>query len=708
MAESRASRVMDRGWVGRVGYAARRHAGLLIAVVLACGAFGAGTSNPLVAGAARHFPNPARAAGPAAGRVSPASEPQVCDGCVPPLAYGGGPVMASADGVTVTPIYWEPSGGQYTFPANYEDILNTFIANVAAASGSSADVFSVATEYYQNIGGAKTTVAYKIKAATPLIDTNPLPSDGCPADSGYTACITDAQLRTELAQVTTSEKLPTDLAHFYPVFLPPKVESVDLDGTNSVSGFCGYHRAFGSASNQTVYGDEPYPPPSGCDAGQAPNGDLAADAAVNTLSHELNEAITDPLAPQNAWLDQSGHEIGDMCADTYGPPVGSTDPAKPASTEYNQVINGGKYYTQTEFSNAAFAKYGLGKGCAQDEALAQGATSTAATPGTTTQAPGTAAAHAIQAQSTGSLFAEATPTAVDADGTSTSKFVVSVADPAGNARVGDHVHFNVGAKSGTGTCGALNTSAATTDANGYARVTYTASSDNIACWVLAVDAAGGQSAQSIIYQGTAQKDAATLAATFPTTLEAGGPTSTFTIKATNPSAKPLPNARVTFDIFGEPGAKGVNANQIHLSYSTAGANGPFTKVPLDGSTSNGGGIEGPVGPAQGATLAPHAARTYTFQVKLADTVPASKTAGPLIAVEAYLDQINTASESGDTLADSYATDIKVPTAVSRGLAAGWYIVIAVGGLVILLAAGFLFWRRHKSRPQTPSTGATTA
>ena len=61
----------------------------------------------------------------------------MCDGCVPPLVYEGGPVLTEAGGLTVTPIYWEPNGGQYKFPAGYEDIINGYITNVAAASGVS-------------------------------------------------------------------------------------------------------------------------------------------------------------------------------------------------------------------------------------------------------------------------------------------------------------------------------------------------------------------------------------------------------------------------------------------------------------------------------------------------------------------------------------------------------------------------------------------
>jgi hypothetical protein len=642
--------------------------------------------------------------------VVPHNEPQVCDGCVPPLAYQGGLVLTGSGGLTVTPIYWEPNGGQYTFPSGYEDLINRYIADVAAASGSTNNVYSVATEYTQTVNGDKTTISYDIKAGTPVTDTSDLPSDGCPVDSGLTACITDAQLRTELGQVTNSQNLPTDLSHFYPVFLPPGVEAKDLDGTTSASSFCGYHRAFGLFLAQTVYGNLPFPPKSGCDAGQAPNGNLAADGMVSTLSHELNEAITDPLSSTAAWIDQAGHEIGDMCSDTYGPPLGSTDPSNPSSSEYNQVINGDKYYTQTEFSNAAYAAYGIGKGCAQDESLAKGASAARQTQASTSttsgaQTPGgTPASHAAQAQSNGSLFAEATPTALDADGTSTTKIVVSVADANGNARAGDHVHVSVGAQSGTGECGTLNSNDQTTDDNGYARVSYTASTSNVACWILAVDAAGGQSAQSIVYQGSAQKDAATATDTFPTSMHPGGTPTTFTIKTANPSANPVPNARITFDIYGQPGAKGIQASQIHLSYSTTGPQGPFTDVTLDGSTDNGGVIEAPVGPDQGTTLATHANRTYTFHASLASSAPTSKT--PIISFEGYLDQINTASGSGDTLADTYAADIKItPTSSSSGLSTGWYVLIAVGGALILAILGWLWWRRRGGHPQAPTAPA---
>jgi hypothetical protein len=622
--------------------------------------------------------------------AGPAIEPQVCSSCAPPVTSAGGPVLAT-NGLTVTPIYWQPSGGSYAFPAVYETVLNGYIANVAAASGSADNVYSIDTEYYDKSNRAKTYVTYKIKAGTPIVDGDPFPPNGCMPASGYTACITDDQLRTELAKVVSAHGLPTDLAHYYPVFFPPKVETKDRDGTTSAGDFCGYHRSFGSGTDQTVYADLPYNT-SSCNAGQAPNGDVSADGEVDTFSHELNEAITDPLSPEYAWSDSKGNEVGDMCGNSYGRAVGSTSPKDASGTEYNQVINGGRYYTQAEFSNLAFSKLGNGKGCALSEALAQN--------------PG---ADGVGAQSTtvGMINNDATPWSLPADGTSTSKIVLGVADPQHNNVVGDHVHFTVGVESGTGPCGTLSSSAATTDSSGNATVTYTASTADVACWVLAVEALGGRSAESVVYQGTMQKASPTFKATYPTTLDAGGPTQTFTIVATNPSANPLPNTRVDFVIFpASATSKNVDAGQVHLSYSTTGANGPFTAVPLTGSTSD-GAIQSFVGPAQGTTLPADSSETYTFHVGLAGTVPASEAAGPLISMEAYLDQVDDASGSGATLADTYAYDVRVPTAVqSSNTTRNILIAVAAVAAVAAAAGALVYRRRNRGRPGPPAQPAT--
>ena len=194
-----------------------------------------------------------------------------CDGCAPPLEYSGGPVMDStgAAGVTITPVYWVPADATQ-FPADYPTIINGYISNVAAASGSSSNVYSVLSEYYQEAGGTTTNIAYHITAGTPVVDTQPFPADGCDVLAGYDACITDDQLRAELSRITAELGLTTDISNFYPMFFPPGVMTQDLDGSDSVSVYCGYHRSFGAGDKQIVYGNEPYEE-DGCDSGQAPN-----------------------------------------------------------------------------------------------------------------------------------------------------------------------------------------------------------------------------------------------------------------------------------------------------------------------------------------------------------------------------------------------------------------------------------------------------
>jgi hypothetical protein len=52
----------------------------------------------------------------------------------------------------------------------------------------------------------------------------------------------------------------------------------------------------------------PFPACSGCLGGMS-----VFDALTGTSSHELCEAITDPVPP-TAWYDNNNGEIGDICA----------------------------------------------------------------------------------------------------------------------------------------------------------------------------------------------------------------------------------------------------------------------------------------------------------------------------------------------------------------------------------------------------------
>jgi hypothetical protein len=90
----------------------------------------------------------------------------------------------------------------------------------------------------------------------------------------------------------------------YFIYVPPGVRVVQ-GGSASCQAFCGYHN---DISGQIFYGVLPYPSCAGC------TGSLSTwDALTTTTSHELCEAITDPI-PGQGWYDDANGEIGDICA----------------------------------------------------------------------------------------------------------------------------------------------------------------------------------------------------------------------------------------------------------------------------------------------------------------------------------------------------------------------------------------------------------
>jgi hypothetical protein len=55
-------------------------------------------------------------ASPPAAAAADKGDKHYCDGCTPPLLYGGGPVLdTTVSGLTVTPIYWAPTGTSQLF-----------------------------------------------------------------------------------------------------------------------------------------------------------------------------------------------------------------------------------------------------------------------------------------------------------------------------------------------------------------------------------------------------------------------------------------------------------------------------------------------------------------------------------------------------------------------------------------------------------------
>lgn len=116
--------------------------------------------------------------------------------------------------------------------------------------------------------------------------------------------VTDSVVRKQLKAWIAAKTVPKNTKNtLYFIFLDPGVISI-MGGSKSCQNYCGYHDAVGSV----YYAVMPYPTCAGCLGGMT-----APDALTGTSSHELCEAITDPV-PGSGWYDNVNGEIGDICA----------------------------------------------------------------------------------------------------------------------------------------------------------------------------------------------------------------------------------------------------------------------------------------------------------------------------------------------------------------------------------------------------------
>jgi len=116
--------------------------------------------------------------------------------------------------------------------------------------------------------------------------------------------VTDSAVQQALAKWIRAKTVQKPTANtLYFVYLDPGIVSI-MGGGKSCQSYCGYHSNAGS----TYYAVMPYPTCSGCLGGMS-----AQDALTGTSSHELCEAITDPV-PGTGWYDDVNGEIGDICA----------------------------------------------------------------------------------------------------------------------------------------------------------------------------------------------------------------------------------------------------------------------------------------------------------------------------------------------------------------------------------------------------------
>jgi hypothetical protein len=117
--------------------------------------------------------------------------------------------------------------------------------------------------------------------------------------------VDDSAIQKMIQQQISAGQFPASNPNLiYFVFLPSGV-TVTQGGSASCKVFCGYHDAI---STGVFYAVMPYPDCSGCSSNFS-----SFEALTVTASHELCEAITDPI-PGQGWYDDNNGEIGDICA----------------------------------------------------------------------------------------------------------------------------------------------------------------------------------------------------------------------------------------------------------------------------------------------------------------------------------------------------------------------------------------------------------
>lgn len=197
------------------------------------------------------------------------------------LDYNNGPLLTA---VQVYIIFWG-SAWQQSPASDIATNLNGFFDYILTSP-----LMDQLAEY----STSGETIGHGSRIGTTTITTS---------DPGST--VTDSDIQQMLNNEIANNTLPQPGANtLYFVYLPSGV-TVSQGGSSSCQAFCGYHD---NINGQIFYAVMPYPDCQGC------TGSLATfDALTSTSSHELSEAITDPI-PGQGWYDQNNGEIGDICA----------------------------------------------------------------------------------------------------------------------------------------------------------------------------------------------------------------------------------------------------------------------------------------------------------------------------------------------------------------------------------------------------------
>lgn len=248
------------------------------------------------------------------------------------INYNGGPVLKNT-----VPIYIIWYGNWNGTGSNTQTTVNLIDTLIGGLSNSGYEkINSTYGDNSGNVSGAMTLVKQ-------VFDTG---SQGTRLRNSKISAAISAQLN--------SGNLPTDPNGVY-LFLT----SSNVAESGFCSQFCGFH------THQTLHGADikwafignSDRCPSGCEIQTTgPNSTAGsgggADGMANVISHETEEAISDP--DLNAWFDSSGNENADKCNFRFGPTSTAANGAK-----FNQTLGGKEWMIQMNWENSR------GGGCDQ-------------------------------------------------------------------------------------------------------------------------------------------------------------------------------------------------------------------------------------------------------------------------------------------------------------------------------------------------------
>jgi hypothetical protein len=263
------------------------------------------------------------------------------------INYNGGPVMKG----NPVPVYiiWYGNWNNGTRPSDSQVTVSAIEHFIGTIGGSALEL--VNTTYGDTIGNVSGNVSF----------------GGHVFDTGSQGTrLSDSKVQTVVNTALNNGSLPRDPNGVYFVLTSSNV----AENSGFCTRYCGWHThaTLGGTDIKYSFVGNVDRCPSGCEIqSTGPNSPAVnvggIDGMANVMSHELEEAISDP--DLNAWFDSSGQENADKCNFNFGPTSTCnanglcTAAGTSAAAKYNQTFGNNNWMLQQNWRNSG------GGACAQ-------------------------------------------------------------------------------------------------------------------------------------------------------------------------------------------------------------------------------------------------------------------------------------------------------------------------------------------------------